>query len=110
MIFSARSRLPASAASHAWSASLRARRRSFSFCFFGFIRSSSVRSPGHCPFGAARNVFARLGQGSSTTGTRWSAGHPFRGGRALTEEDLGDHSHTRNCTHVGGPHKVCALA
>src|SRR5262249_21829483 len=37
MIFRARSRLEALAASQAWSASLRARRRSFSFCFFWFM-------------------------------------------------------------------------
>ena len=38
MIFSARSRLSALTASQASSASLRARRRSFSFCFLGFMR------------------------------------------------------------------------
>src|SRR5258708_25148546 len=97
MIFSARSTLPAWAASHACSANLRPRRPSFTFCFLGFIRSSS-----------ARNGDSRHNSGEDRAARSYISGWigeraprpsavariaPQGVGDALTEEDRMDHSH-----------------
>src|SRR5437868_7959289 len=111
MIFSARSRLPWWTASQASSASLRARRRSFTFCFLGFIRSSSVRSRVPSPFpgygNTLRHDLARMvrdrASHASAVGLGW---HPFEVGNALTEEDLDVHSHNQNCKRQGELHKM----
>src|SRR3989442_1765638 len=95
MTFSARSRLPALAASHACSASLRARRPSFTFCFLGFIRSPSVRN------GGSRRDSGEGRVARSLFGRRWEkvprpsavADSPTGVGDALTQEDRMKHSH-----------------
>src|SRR5207244_5913878 len=99
MIFSARSRLPASTACQASSASLRARRRSLVFCFLGFMASSSSAARAKAPFGAVAlgahidfGIRSRFADGASSRSAAARGQRPYGWG-ALTEEDLADHSH-----------------
>src|SRR5947209_3899345 len=110
MIFSARSRLPLLAASHAWSANLRARRRSFTFCFLGFIRSSLER--GNCRlhfwgYGNTARRMSKLVLGTEHVAIREGArNHPSSVRNALTQEDLMDHSHNKDCKRRAGTGKA----
>src|SRR5262249_46266198 len=85
MIFWARSRLPSSTACQASSASLRARRRPFCFCFFGFMRSSFLRAPdrrrgGPGGEGAARGWSAGVEVGTRDRAASRSSARVIRGG------------------------------
>src|SRR5205823_1540525 len=95
MIFTARSRLPVLAASQACSASLRARRRSLSFCFLAVMRLSRAAWP--TTLGAAgprsgmriiRRVFGPVRYRGGSAGVAQGG----RGG-ALTEKDADEVTH-----------------